>query len=436
MRKLIDIVTLTLVGLFSASFAANAQFTIDGQFRTRAEYRDGYKTLAQEATYATPLVLQRSRLILGYTHEAFTFKLSGQDARVWGQNAVNMAGSTTHIYEAWASYAFNPHLSVTVGRQELKYDDQRLMASKEFSLTGMSYDAALLKYNNKETSTSFHLGAMINNNGQDVVLTSYAGALFKYMTFVWFSKPLSDALAVNAINFLDVTQNTGDPHIMYARNTIGGNAIVNAQSLVGGQFGAYYQFGNAQRVGAFTSTKIGAYAFNASIWVKPANKLSVTATVDAYSGQDWSDATPSKKTSFNRLLNAGHAHLGFMDYFTSATLSEVSGAGLHNYFLRADYKVSEKSSVQATVNYFMLSKSYLPGGTKVDKGLGTEFDFVFNYKVAKSFAIQAAWMFMLPTETLEAIQAVTPDTGEFSHFAYISLNFTPNFLKWSKPVGE
>ncbi|HPX05588.1 MAG TPA: hypothetical protein PLC17_06600, partial [Tenuifilaceae bacterium] len=126
----------------------------------------------------------------------------------------------------------------------------------------------------------------------------------------------------------------------------------------------------------------------------------------------------------------------FMDYFTSASLSEVVGAGLYNYFVRADLQLSEKSSVQATANYFMLEKGYLPGGVKVDKGLGTEFDFVFSYKVAKNLSVQVAWMFMLPTETLESIQGLAPNTGEFSHYAYVSLNFTPNFFKWSKPAGE
>lgn len=413
-----------------------AQLTVDGQFRTRAEYRDGYKALAQESSYAAPIVLQRSRLILGYSDDAFTFKFSGQDARVWGQNASSTANNTTHIFEAWAGYAFNANWALKVGRQELKYDDQRLLSPKEFSLTGISYDAALLKFDNKETATSLHFAAMINSNAQDLFLTNYTGGLSKYMAFVWFQKALSESFVVNAINFMDVTQNSGDPHIMYARNTIGGNAIANTQFMVGGRLGAYYQFGNVQRVGTFTSTRVSAYAFNASVWVKPSSKLSLTATIDAYSGQDWSNASPSQRTSFNRLLNAGHAHLGFMDYFTSATLSEVLGAGLYNFFVRADLKLSEKSSVQATANYFMLEKGYLPGGVKVDKGLGTEFDLVFNYKVAKYLSVQAAWMFMLPTETLEAIQGLAPNTGEFSHYAYVSLNFTPNFFKWSKPAGE
>ncbi len=414
---------------------SDAQLTIDGQFRTRAEYRDGYKKIAQEGSYAVPIVLQRSRLIFGYSEDALTFKFSGQDARVWGQNAAGMANST-QVLEAWASYAFSQNLSVKLGRQELKYDDQRLFASKDFSLTGATYDAALLKYDNKETATFFHLGAMINNNAQDIVLTNYNSTLPKYMAFVWFSKPISSQITVNAINVLDVSQNTADPHWMYARNTIGGNVISSLQASFGGRLGGYYQFGNAQKVGTFTTPKISAYAFNASVWVKPLEKFMVTATFDAYSGQDWSDTAPSKKTSFNRLLNAGHAHLGFMDYFTSATLSEVLGAGLYNFFVRADLKLSEKSSVQATANYFMLEKGYLPGDVKVDKGLGTELDLVFNYKVAKYLSVQAAWMFMLPTETLEAIQGLAPNTGEFSHYAYVSLNFTPNFFKWSKPAGE
>ena len=51
-------------------FQAQAQFTVTGQFRTRAEYRDGYKPLPTETTNAILLVTitTQERITILQTH--------------------------------------------------------------------------------------------------------------------------------------------------------------------------------------------------------------------------------------------------------------------------------------------------------------------------------------------------------------------------------
>lgn len=432
---------LVLAGIwFLSTSIAVAQFSVDGQFRTRFEYRDGYKMLASENTYGFPLVFQRSRITLSHKEDNLTVKISGQDARVWGQNSTGMASNTTHIYEAWAKYNFTSKLSVKLGRQELRYDDQRIMSFNDFSLTGLTYDALLFAFDNSESNASLHWGTMINNSGQTSFLSYYNEPLPKYISFLWATRPLGDKVVVNAVNFFDATQRNDRPNVMYGRNTVGGNAIISPSELFGLRVGGYYQFGKTWHNwggGNQQKLKVSAYSFNSTLWVKPVDVISASLNMDVYSGHDWSSATTTF-TSFNRLLAAGHALLGYIDFFTSKHLTEVDYAGLIDFFLRVDYSMSERAKLQAVVHNFMLEKPYIrtvePNGfEKVEANLGQEVDLVFSYKISKMFSVEGAWMVMLPTATLERLNGLNEGGSTFSHYGYISLLFSPNIFSFTKP---
>lgn len=426
-----------LITLLLWGFSAQSQLTIDGQFRSRAELRDGYREVASDVNYPAPLVSQRSRVILNFADSSFDFRFSAQDARVWGQNWNAMASNAVHLYEAWAAFKPNRNLTFKLGRQELRYDDQRIMAARDYSITGVTYDAALLMYSNKELGVNLHWGTMINNLGETNFLSLYNTPLsFKYMSFLWYDMKVSDNLRFNALNLFDLTQNPGDVHTMYGRNTLGANGIFNLTDNLGGRIGGYYQMGSSWvSNGAFgeTNRKIRAYSYNVTLWYSVSDNLKLSATSDVYSGNDWSENS-EHYTAFNRIMCAGHTHMGFMDYFTSADLREVRWAGINDFFLRADYKANSKLNFQATLHYLLLDKPYLLGFDpigylEVDKPLGTEIDVIVNYKVAPSFTIQGAFMMMLPTETLERVK-LSGGESEFSYFSYISFLFTPKFFKW------
>jgi hypothetical protein len=433
-----------VVALSIIYLPVKAQFTIDGEFRSRGELRNGYRELASDVTHPAILVSQRSRLVLKYAESDFTFKFSAQDARVWGQNWGGMASNTIHIYEAWAGYKPHKNLLIKVGRQELKYDDQKIMANRNYSITGVTYDAALLIYTCKDNDLSVHWGSMINNSSE-IKFLNYYGNAFKYMSFLWSEKIFSEKARFNTLYFIDVTQNPDSPEKMYGRSTIGANGIFNPSKNFGARIGGYFQFGKhwMNFNGAMPNKEISvrAFAYNATLWVKPTDNFKISANIDTYSGQDWS-LSSNVFTGFNRLLAAGHNNLGFMDYFTTMDLMEVKWAGLDDFYFRAEANINEKLSLQGTYHYFMLNKPYLtslnPSGfDKVDPNLGSEIDLVANYKVSKSFAIEATFMTMIPTQTLEKIK-LTGTEKKFSFFSYISLLFTPRFIEWQKPkpVGE
>jgi hypothetical protein len=71
-KKMKTIITKSICFfILSVAFAAtaNAQFTISGEFRPRAEYRNGYGKLGDSTMTGYGTILGRSRIIFDYTSE-------------------------------------------------------------------------------------------------------------------------------------------------------------------------------------------------------------------------------------------------------------------------------------------------------------------------------------------------------------------------------
>ena len=154
-----------------------AQYSLIGQLRTRTELRDGYGNLTPKDSRAAAFTSQRTRLTFGYKWERITFNVAVQDIRVWGQDASSISsadGNKFFVHEAWADIAlinsadttlkFKPiqNLSLKIGRQELVYDDVRLLGNLDWLQQGRRFDAALLKAQHQ--GWALDLGAGFNQN--------------------------------------------------------------------------------------------------------------------------------------------------------------------------------------------------------------------------------------------------------------------------------
>ncbi len=92
------------ISLVLASLQLQAQFTLSGEYRPRAEYRHGYRTLATDDMNPAFFIEQRARLNLDYISTGYQLKIVLQDVRTWGNEPqlVNDDGKWTTIHQAWA----------------------------------------------------------------------------------------------------------------------------------------------------------------------------------------------------------------------------------------------------------------------------------------------------------------------------------------------
>lgn len=157
--------------------AAKAQLSFTGQLRTRTEVRNGLGNLVLKGSKPAVFTSQRTRLNFGYKWDRLTVGVSVQDVRVWGQDASSTSsadGSRLMLHEGWADLTlFNKAdstikvkaldlMSLKIGRQELVYDDARLIGNLDWLQQGRRHDMALLKTLHK--GWQIDLGYAFNQN--------------------------------------------------------------------------------------------------------------------------------------------------------------------------------------------------------------------------------------------------------------------------------
>lgn len=179
----------TLVGQESL-----AQFKLSATVRPRSEFRNGFKTLPTHETKPAFFVEQRSRLNVEYSAPKYSIGFVLQDVRIWGSvPQINKTDALTSVHEAWAEYKFAPKFSVKVGRQELEYDDTRILGNLDWAAQARSHDALKLVY--QDSTWALHAGAAFNQDnriGEATKLfnTYYDPALanYKHLHYLWFKK--------------------------------------------------------------------------------------------------------------------------------------------------------------------------------------------------------------------------------------------------------
>ena len=172
-----------------------SQFVVSGQFRPRAELGNGYKVLPTEADDPGFFISQRTRLNFNYSTEKMKTRLSFQDIRVWGDEDIyNKSGvwakdaKNLDVYEAWFEFKIFENSMLRIGKQELKYDDQRLISWRNWSQYGLTYDALLYSFNKKGIQAD--VGLSFNNKSSNSVRKEYYSDnnRMKTLNFIYLKK--------------------------------------------------------------------------------------------------------------------------------------------------------------------------------------------------------------------------------------------------------
>lgn len=404
-------------GLFLSS-NLKSQVTLSGEIRPRTEYAHGLKSLASPDQNAALFTTQRTRINLGYRDEFFTTSVVLQDVRTWGNQAqlVQNENYAVSVHEAWGELNLCQAFSIKVGRQELSYDNHRILGNVGWAQQARSHDVAILKYSglfNAHLGLAYHQDGILTNN-------YYTGPdAYKAMQFIWLNKKF-DALTTsllflnngvpvtlyNEMNFIT------DQNINYTQ-TIGTYNRLNAGALaIEGSF--YYQMGKL-----LSGREVSAIQFMVGGSLSMGEMLSINAGFEHLSGTD--NGASGKSYSFNPLYGTNHKFNGFMDYFFVG--NHIGSVGLNDLYAGGKANI-KKLTVQADAHLFSAAAEI---NANTDAFLGVEFDLTLNYAVSKSASVAAGYSHMFGTHALEQIKGGSKD--EFNNWAYIMLTFTPQFIK-------
>lgn len=423
MKKWI-LATFIVAGIFTS---LKAQFIINSEIRPRGEIRNGYKSLFTEDNETAYFISQRTRLGLTYNHEKYSLKITGQDVRVWGDESLYSAtgvkgdNASVELYEAWFQLNLRLNCQLKIGRQEWIYDDQRLLANRNWGQSGLSYDGILLKFDNKDFRAD--LGLSLNNNAENKSGNEYTPDKMKFLDFLYLNKKLGQQSELTFTGILTGYQKEEGNETVYVTTTYGPYfktcfANIEFESSLFHQTGTNIK---GQHINAYLLSVMAFYKFSDIFKLGPG--------FDILSGNDLSNNS-STDHSFDLLYGGRHRFLGDMDYFTDLSKS-VSDAGIIDIFAKANFKFNTKNSLNLCYHHFSSQKNIPdPNDISVNlkKSLGDEFDILYKYKADIPAELQIGLAFFNATGTMEILQGVNGNAAKMQYFAYVQLTFTPNIF--------
>lgn len=398
-----------------------AQLTVTGEIRPRTEFRNGFKTLHSEEENPAFFIEQRSRLYLDFSKEKISLRISIQDVRLWGENnqIFKSDNALFGIHEAWGQYNFNKNFQFKIGRQELDYDNARILGDLSWAQQSRTHDVLKLVY--EINSFSWHIGAAFNQ--EDVLSkpepvrlsgTFYAGVNnYKTMQYIWLHK--NGEKSAWSLLLLNNGLQAADSSVNFTQ-TFGG---IGEMTVGGIKFTAeaYYQLGKDK---AGTDVRAYLLSFSGDFNV---GKLPVVIGADRLSG---TDPSSTKNNSFDPLYGTHHKFYGFMDYFYVG--NPHANAGLTDLYLKTKIKLGAKSFLNAHVHEFFSAADIVSEQTeKISSRLGTEIDMVYVLNISEDVSFNLGYSQLLASSSMEEIKGGT--RKELQNWAWAMLTIKPKIFE-------
>lgn len=414
LQRLIVLTLLIILNVFHSQGQENV-FSISGQYRVRPELRHGYKTLAADTAQTAFFIGQRARLVFDFKKDKISSKISIQDSRTWGDEEQKKDLAGLQVNELWVELGLQKGFLLKMGRQELVYDDHRLLGNLDWANLTISHDALLLKYADAKTKIKWHLGVAFNQSGEPLFGTTYTLKNYKTLGFSWIKKEfdkghsLSGMAIINGMASTTVTSKkmkatyTFGP--LYNYNNKGAKAVL----------GVYYQGGRTDNNLTVSAFMLNAYA------EKKIKKTSIGLGVDFLSGN--SDNTLNTKSkNFTTLYATNHKFYGYMDYFLNIPV-DTKGRGLLNPYLKLSYVASKTTVLNFDMHQFLFANENKTGANKIGKNLGTEADIVMEYKPSAVINLQLGYSMMFATKNMEYIKG--GNSSNYNGWGFLMLKVTP-----------
>ena len=421
--KSLKSIYLLLVTLFASSLYAQ-EFNSDIQIRPRYEYTNGFGTLLTPTTEHTSFIGNRARFNLNYSDNKLKIKLALQNVHTWGDAMTTTVSSKNGVsaFEAWAEYSFSDKWSAKLGRQNLSYDNQRIIGGLDWANQGRSFDAALLKF--KGAKSQLDIGFALNADSEAKVApaTPFSTDVFKDMQYAWYNTSVKNlAFSILAMNvgkeYLKTPTEVGLSYFQ-TFGTFGKYTVKN----LGIDYSLYGQTGKVGKntVSAWEAALNVGYAFSP--------KFKATAGYEFLSGKD-QGSTSTMVKSFAPIFGTNHAFNGFMDYFYVG--NHANSVGLNDVSLKLDFPIN-KLNVSVAPHFFSVPNKIISGGVEQDAYLGTEIDVTASYKMYKDIMLTGGYSQMFASDTMVVLKGGTGLNNTTNNWAYLMININPQIFSTKK----
>lgn len=472
MRKRYWFATLVM---FIFVLQSEAQFLIDGEFRMRSMVDHGYIVPAKKGSDAAFGVDQRSRIRLHYDSELYSARMTFQDARFWGgddlYNPTGLEGNSDAlgVYEAWVDLKISDNSRLKLGRQPWNYDDMRVLSSRNWWTSGMSYDGILFKTHDASNDWSAHLGLSYNNEGTKngvIDQNAWTGEKIKSMNFLNVRRQIRKKLSGSLMFSLSAREDVTNDKLL-GTGTHGLNLKYNTgRGISGGFFGhfsGYYQHGSDLQKGTDDAYKnISAGLIAADLGYRTSDKkLELGGGIEYLTGHDYSNTGTdysNTRHSFDLLYSGRFPFYGgninhflIQDSYKTGT----KGGGYFNPYLTVNYRTSSATAFNASVYFPALTTkvsahtsidpdSGKPAGRETDVNgnpiywegsLGNYIDVGITHKFNKDIILKSGFSLGMPSDIKNQMVYGYKDVASkelyelgTNYFGWIMLVVKPDFL--------
>lgn len=409
---------------------ADNEFTLDAQLVTRGELRaGGFKADSLDKYRRTQFVLGKYRITADYKRSWLEVKLSPQFSGVWGQG-----GSNISLYEGWANLKSKHGLFVKIGRQELDYDNERIIGNDDWTMTAPTHD--VLKFGYDGESHKVHLMAAYNQDpdNMDNGNQYYSGGLqpYKNMQTLWYhydtpKKMFGISLLGMNIGMQSAMQDETD--VTYYQQLVGTfMAFRHKYCSLEGEF--YYQMGKQEH-----GLPIDAFMGSVKATVKPSEKYNIFVGYDYLSGDKYFTVPAEghlglvhhdKIRGFNAIFGSHHEFYGAMDFFYMKNYYRGFTPGLQNLYIGGNVSPVDGLGLNAGYHYYAIATNldYLDSKT-----LGHEVDFSASYAFNKAVSVSAGYTYMHGSETMVKLQQIQEVTEQRNlHWGWLMLSVKPTLF--------
>lgn len=424
---------LFIIFLLLGSVEAYGQLSLFAELRPRGEIDNGIVRPLSDTMSTRYYLTQRTRLGMTYKKSIFEMKISAQDVRVWGSgdiySSTGVFGNTSGIdlFEGWLKINFGEKSSLKIGRQQLSFDNERLVASRNWSQFGLAYDAFLFMHQ----FNSWNLDVVLSYNSQidlksgkpiyDEELFN-ADNLMKTFNLIRINNDISEKINFSALFIAAGYTNEANQGAIYLTGTYGIYSEINLSPFLIQLYG-YYQSGKAQN-----GKDVEAFALG----LRPTlnlRKIKIGIGFDYLSGDDANSSNyNTKEKTFNKLYGAVFKYHGWMNYYSYIKASTLNG-GLVDVFSTISSNISENHKIEIKMHLFRLANSVFAGEEIVnDLQLGSELDLAYNYKHSELFSLYTGFSYYFATESFKLIKMGNNYKMKDPYWFWVMFSFSPKIL--------
>lgn len=394
-----------------------------GQFRARVEGKDniaipGLLPLAVDFSRQhgedNGYLLLREKLHLGYTPTDWlgAYVEGRYSSSYWDKRDPDPESDGPDLHQAYVTLgnAKQFPLSLKVGRQELAYGDERLIGAFDWNNIGRVFDAAKLRFEDKDLWVDAFVGRVIIPNNDDFNVANdydfFSGVYASTRTLIPHQESQLYFLARNTSDESPNAIGENLPPILRGASprdiyTVGARVKSLPGQLAGwdydaeiaGQFGSWKASPTSPRL---DQRALAAHGAGGYTWTKAFGSPRVGLEYNFSTGD--SDSKDGTHETFDNLFPTNHKFYGFMDFF--------SWQNVHD--LRLATSIKPLSSVTVSLDYhgFWLADTHdyfyqangaprTSGGYGIhpDAGnfVGTELDLVATWTATKWASLQGGY---------------------------------------------